>query len=74
MSQVISQRGEVTYYVHDRGAMMPKTTIKREGDQTEPRYYLDTDSDDEVATPVDYIAVQNAILDIPGLVPGTYIL
>jgi hypothetical protein len=54
--------------------MMPKTTIKREGDQTEPRYYLDTDSDDEVATPVDYIAVQNAILDIPGLVPGTYIL
>lgn len=69
MSQITSLRGQVLHYLHDRGA-----TPDRSGDQTTQRYYWDTNSGSEVAAPAGYVTVQNAILDTPGIVPGTYIL
>lgn len=69
MANVNSPRGEVTYYLHDTGV-----TPDISGDQTAARYYWDTDSDDQAAVPSDYITVHNVLLDIPGMVPGNYIL
>jgi hypothetical protein len=69
---VVSPRGEVTYYLHDLGA-----TPDVSGDQTTQRFYFNTavsgavDTDD---VPADYVTVHNVKLDIPGFVPGDYIL
>jgi hypothetical protein len=74
----ISPRGEVTYYLHDLGEPNPSIGLfDVSGDQTTQRYYFNTTSSGAVDTgdvPADYVVVHNAKLDIPGFVPGDYIL
>jgi len=67
-----SPRGEDTYYLHER-------TGDLSGDQTTHQFYFDTtdtsvtdDGDEDL--PDSYVTVHNVKTDIPGLVPGSYIL